>query len=57
MSGKTVRIVLEATKLYLKKLSYSHFAYLSKNRLRVLSDEIVISDYGILKVRVFHGSV
>ena len=26
--GKTLRTVLEATKLYLKKLSHSHFAYL-----------------------------
>ena len=28
VSGKTLRSVLEATKLYLKKLSHSHFAYL-----------------------------
>ena len=28
VSGKTLRTVVKATKLYLKKLSYCHFAYL-----------------------------
>ena len=49
ISGKTLRTVLEAT---LRKLSYSHFAYLlltskslthmQQNQLHVLSDEIVM---------------